>query len=341
MVKKCNKMILDEEPSSYQAPVDFVEERKRQKKEARPQKNGKFRLQAKSVFLTFPKCPITKERALRKLKSKKAPSYICVAHEKHQDDTHHLHALVQYEEKFRTQKSDFYDMEDSEDEGAHYHGNYQAARNAADVQKYVTKENDYVEEGHFLSNAQSDVQRRAEENKKILTTSLPKLVDSGEISIYSYQTLRVARNLYTLDSIEVPDYMPKTCYWIIGKTGIGKSRWVRDNYPSQFYNKPQSKWWDGYNGEKIVLLDDFDLRGDCLGHHLKIWADCYSFTAEIKGGTIKPVFTHFIITSQYSPADIFCQGTNEEKWDKELQYAVERRFKMKTIDRDGLTLIDY
>lgn len=340
MVKKCNKMILDEDPSSYQAPVDSVEERKRQKKEAKAHKSGNFRLQSKSIFATFPKCQISKERALKKLKRKKETTYICVAQEQHQDGTNHLHALMQYEEKFRTRKADFYDLEDSEDEGHTYHGNYQAAKDAGDVRAYIQKEGQFIEEGHFLSNAQSEVQKRAIENKLILSTALPDLVNSGEISIYSYQQLRTAKNLYTLDSLKVPDYMPKTCYWIYGKTGIGKSRWVRDNYPSQFFNKPQNKWWDGYNGEQIVLLDDFDLRGDCLGHLLKIWADCYSFPAEIKGGTIKPAYTHFIITSQYRPGDIFCQGKDEEKWDKEMQEAIERRFQIKTIHRDGKTLID-
>jgi len=306
----------------------------------KPKRKHSFRLASKSIFLTYPKCKISKENAMAKLKKKKDTSYICVSHELHQDQTDHLHAIVQYSQKFTTTNSNFYDLHDS-DEDIIYHGNYQGAKDSTNVREYVMKSGDFIEDGMFMSNNQSAVQKRAADNKLILTTSLPQLVDSGDVSIYNYQQLRTAKNLYTLDSLIVPDYMPKECFWIYGSTGIGKSRWVRTQYSGQFFSKAQNKWWDGYNGEKIVLLDDFDLKGEMLGHLLKIWADCYSFSAEIKGGTIKPVITHFIITSQYQPKDIWCQGSDPNKWDDQLRQAVERRFKMKTIDLDGVTLIDY
>lgn len=306
--------------------------------QAKPTRKNKFRLASKSVFLTYPKCNMTKEIAMKNLKMKKEPSYICVSHEKHEDNTDHLHAVIQYPDKFVTYNSKYFDLEDEEDHIS-YHGNYQGARDALDALNYIKKDKDYVEEGLFLSNGQSETQKRAAANKVILTTPLNQLVDSGEISLFNYQQLRQAKMLYTLDSLVVPEYMPKTCYWIYGGTGIGKSRWVRTNH-SGFYNKSQNKWWDGYNGEAVVLIDDFDHSGNALGHLLKIWSDCYSFSAEIKGGTIKPVITTFIITSQYRPIDIWCKGDKPELHDDEMRQAIERRFQMKTIAKDGVTLTD-
>lgn len=297
-------------------------------------KRSTFRVQGKNFFLTYPQCNLSKLEASEQLQHKLALDYLLIAQELHEDGNPHLHALITSKNKANIKNANFFDL------GLH-HGNYQTAKNTDDVKNYIMKSDPSpLEIGIYQSNKQSEVQKRAIDNKKILTEPLNKLVDSGEISIYSYKLLRESKMLYTLDSIEVPEYMPKTCLWIYGKTGIGKSRYVRTNFSGQFYEKPQNKWWDGYTGQKVVLLDDFDLKGECMGHNLKIWADCYSFIAEIKGGTIRPVITHFIITSQYLPGDIFCQGKDETKWDIELKQAIERRFKICTIDNNN-NLINY
>lgn len=40
--------------------------------------------------------------------------------------------------------------------------------------------------------------------------------------------------------------------------------------------KPLSKWWDGYNNHKVVLLDDFELKAmDYMHHYMKMWGDEY------------------------------------------------------------------
>ena len=303
-----------------------------------------FRLSSKSCFLTYPRCSLSKERALELLKELQTYIYCCVSKEKHNDlnETPHLHALVQYERKVDTTNSRHFDLSSPDtDHGCVFHGNYQGAKDSMDVRTYIQKSGDFIEEGTFFRNNQSPSQIRSAKNKILLKKPLNELVDDGTISLYSYQQLSAAVAHYRLDSIKVNAYQPKTCYWICGKTGIGKSRWVRDNFPDQFYNKPMNKWWDGYQGELAVLIDDFDLQGQMLGHYLKIWSDCYSFNAEIKGNTIVPAITHFIVTSQYLPKAIWCQGNEPSKWDDEMREAIHRRFEMKTISADGVTLSDY
>ena len=108
--------------------------------------------------------------------------------------------------------------------------------------------------------------------------------------------------------------------WIKGPSGCGKSSWIRSQ-EIPFYNKPMSKWWDGYDKENMVVLDDFDpTHGKYLGYFLKIWADHYAFNAEVKGGMIKIRPGIVCITSQYGPEECF----EEEK----TVEAICRRFQV-------------
>ena len=120
--------------------------------------------------------------------------------------------------------------------------------------------------------------------------------------------------------------------WIYGKSGSGKSRWVRENC-KDLYPKLCNKWWDGYTGQKYVVMDDIDPKHNVLSQQLKIWADRYGCILETKGGAITSKYEWFIVTSQYTIDEVF---TDEQ--DREAIHRRFQEFNIKDINKLKLTI---
>lgn len=108
--------------------------------------------------------------------------------------------------------------------------------------------------------------------------------------------------------------------WWFGPTGTGKSRRLWNHYPDH-YQKSLNKWWDGYNGEETVAIEEWAPKNEVTASFLKIWSDRYPFTAEIKGGTLQKIRPkRIIVLSNYSIDECF---SNEQDLGP-----IKRRFKV-------------
>lgn len=183
---------------------------------------------------------------------------------------------------------------------------------------YCSKENQFHEWGIF---PQSKTVNATLKRKADYTTAVDL---AKKQKIYQVDDCFLLRHLSTLKQI-ARDHPPQLennadlCgVWFYGPPGCGKSRSARWLYPNA-YPKPCNKWWDGYQNQDYVIIDDFDRNHVVLGHHLKIWADHYPFIAEQKGHSITIRPKVLCITSNYHPAWIFTE-------DKTLYEAIRRRF---------------
>lgn len=62
--------------------------------------------------------------------------------------------------------------------------------------------------------------------------------------------------------------------WIIGTPGIGKTGWERDYFKRHggYFDKDKSKYWNNYDFEPNVLIDDIEKSDTHMLGTLKRWA---------------------------------------------------------------------
>lgn len=92
--------------------------------------------------------------------------------------------------------------------------------------------------------------------------------------------------------------------WYYGEPGVGKSRRAHGELPGAFVKDPRTKWWNGYMGQKEVIIDDFGPMGIDINHLLR-WFDRYKCTVETKGGMMPLLADKFVVTSNFHPQDVY------------------------------------
>lgn len=183
-------------------------------------------------------------------------------------------------------------------------------------QTYCKKENDYVEFGELPKTGGQANAERYIQAKKLAQEGDLEQIDS-QIYIQNYNTLKRIKSDH---APKIPSIDTLDNEWHFGPTGTGKSRTVRTQYPDAFI-KDANKWWDGYQNEDIIIIEDVDIYDKALGRLFKLWGDHYSFPADSKlqGKTdIRP--KKIIVTSNYTPQEI---------WeDSKTHDPINRRYKL-------------
>ena len=119
--------------------------------------------------------------------------------------------------------------------------------------------------------------------------------------------------------------------WYYGEAGVGKTRLVTKLYPNA-YLKRMNKWFDGYQHEDTVVLDDLDHTHAFMGYELKKLADRYCYMVEVKNDSLYIRPKRVIVTSQYTIDEIW-------KTDDKTKDALKRRFKQIEVTKNNISML--
>jgi hypothetical protein len=141
--------------------------------------------------------------------------------------------------------------------------------------------------------------------ENVLSLAKENRIDEIEarVQISHYSTLLKIRNAARPCPEDVSDLSLNR--WIHGPSGCGKSRGARQEFPGAYIKDPKTRWWDGYEDQKVVIVDDLDKYDKACAGDLKRWIDHYAFPAQFKGSSkmIRP--ERVIITSNYTIEEIW------------------------------------
>lgn len=192
--------------------------------------------------------------------------------------------------------------------GSNIIGHWELTRSKA-AEDYVWKEESRIGEQYefgerpFKRNCKEDW----EEIKSCAQTGDFEAIP-GDVYIKHYNNLCRIRT----DHLQ-PTCMDRACTVFWGPTDTGKShRAWRLAGPDVFSKDPRSKFWDGYTGQRNVIIDEF--RGTLDVTHLLRWLDKYPCFVEVKGSSKPLMATQYYITSNIPP----------EQWYPELDAETTR-----------------
>ncbi len=109
--------------------------------------------------------------------------------------------------------------------------------------------------------------------------------------------------------------IPPVVTLLYGPTGTGKTKYCYDKYPS-LYRKPcDTRWFDGYMSDKVLLLDDFGgAQSKMTVLYLLQLLDRYPLLVEAKGKYCPMMAEEILITTNHHPKKWYNWANREESY---------------------------
>lgn len=291
------------------------------------QKPKRYQICSSKLFLTYPQCPVPKEDALQILTNifLNVQHYI-IAREEHKNGDLHLHCYLEgiVEQPWRATDPKFADFEYN---GELYHGNYQGCKSAKNVQKYVTKGDDYLSDMDMSSILGKASNKRAAAN--LIIKKRQPLIDVIKIYpelVFDYKKHKQNIEAFLKDADnqrgDLPKWIPNPWGKILPTFRKGKKRhyWIYSRLPNVGKTTGLAKplfdecrcclqvgdysYWNICGNEQAIILDEyngakfkyFELNSMCDG--------TYGFKV-FMGGVVMLKDPLIIVLSNQSISDIY------------------------------------
>ena len=204
---------------------------------------------------------------------------------------------------------------------------------------YCKKDGDFVEYGTLPEENYTKAGPKGNEANKAKWREINDKAKEGDLDWIDENHPKVFNQSYkNLKQMKV-DYMkrkpnlPDVCgIWFHGASGVGKTHLITELYPNAYLKRAQNKWFDAYQQEEVIVIDDLDDTHDYMGYELKKLADKYCYMVEVKNSSmyIRPKLC--VVTSQYTIDEIW-------KKDRKTADALNRRFKSIEVTKQNRAML--
>jgi len=192
----------------------------------------------------------------------------------------------------------------------------------AENRTYCTKEDTRLAGSESMEIGVIDLERGQNQGKRNDLLAIKRKIDEGKSEAeiagdddsfnawakypHLYKRYKTAR-IPPRDRNKPPDVTV-----LVGATGVGKTRRVYDAMGDDVYMKDSSKWWDGYNGQKCILLDEFSSQEHFKIEEMLRLLDRYPYQGQTKGGYVNINSPYIYITSNIDLEQHFISITQEQ-----------------------------
>lgn len=211
-----------------------------------------------------------------------------------------------------------------------------AAQAAAYCKKSETHDGQFrIEEGSMTTQGKrTDIQAFVEAAQNLDISETEIIAAQPETYVKYFKALDRIKSL-TLRK-ETKKFRQLTTHVYYGPPGTGKTRIVMDKYGDDVYKlsvgNDTKVWFDGYDGEDVLLIDDYD--GSWIPYELMLaLLDGYQLRLPIKGSHTYARYTKVFITSNIHPHKWWYNGL------RALARRINKIFWVK--EKDAISEISY